>query len=624
MRRHENIFFCILIFISINTFHVSVFAQERSQQLISSTKADTWVATDALGRSLVTGSQGGTIRKDKFVGIFYFVWHGAHGYDKGEGKRANGNVLDKLPSDTVSPYDINKIIAKTPDDPKYGPDRAWHYWAEPYFGYYLPDDEWIIRKHGQMLSDAGVDVIIFDVTNAFIYFQQVAKIAKTYEAMRKEGMTTPSIAFMTNAAPERQVQRLYDTIYKKGLFKDLWFYWKGKPLILSPPEGLNAETKDFFTVRQSWAWKDHWNNWFGNGKDKWPWMDHTPQAYGWHESPEKPEEISVCIAEHPIYFDVGRSFHHGAEPKLDKYNLTPYTALGLHFEEQWKRALEVDPEFVFITGWNEWVAMRFKSDRDVMFLENKPLKFAGKPIKKGDTYFVDEYNKEFSRDAEPMKGGFGDDYYYQMVNFIRKYKGSRPVPQATINHNVKVDGKFADWSKVMPVFHDDEGDTFHRKHAGWGRIKEYVNNTGRNDIIEAKAANDKKYIFFYVKTASGLTQWNDRDWMNLYIKVKGDSTGNREGFNYRINANPLSKHVTSLEGCQGDWKWKKIANISYAYQGNELELNVPKQLLKIHSNAFTLDFKWTDNSPVNGDLMNWWDKGDAAPNGRFCYRYIKK
>ena len=65
------------------------------------------------------------------------------------------------------------------------------------------------------------------------------------------------------------------------------------------------------------------------------------------------------------------------------------------------------PKFVFVTGWNEWVAQRFSS-------------FAGYTA---PTIFVDLFSQEFSRDIEPMKGGYGDNYYFQLVNYIRKYKG---------------------------------------------------------------------------------------------------------------------------------------------------------------------------------------------------------
>ena len=42
------------------------------------TYSDTWGATDALGRVLPGYEQVGAPRKDRFVGVFYFLWHGAH------------------------------------------------------------------------------------------------------------------------------------------------------------------------------------------------------------------------------------------------------------------------------------------------------------------------------------------------------------------------------------------------------------------------------------------------------------------------------------------------------------------------------------------------------------------
>lgn len=583
-------------------------AQTESKQLRSSTQADTWVATDGMGRSLTTGVQNGSIRKDKYVGVFYFLWHGAHGYDHISQTQPDEGVMPKLPGDTVSPYDISKLLAQNPENPKYGPVSAFHYWGEPYFGYYLPDDEWIIRKHAQMLSDAGVDVLIFDVTNASIYLPQVTRIAQTYRTLRKEGKSTPSIAFIVNSNPLKTVQRLYDNIYKKGLFKDLWFYWKGKPLLLCPPEGLTDETRSFFSSRHSWAWSKG-QEWFGNGKDKWPWLDHTPQSYGWHESKELPEQISVAIAEHPVS-NIGRSFHDGKEPEIKR------SGEGLYFAEQWKRALEVDPEFVFVTGWNEWVAMRFDNGAAKDFL--------GKPIKKGDTYFVDLYNEEYSRDAEPVKGAFNDNYYYQLIDNIRKYKGSRSLPVYKKTGKMNIDGSFKDWKNADAVFKDDKGDTFHRKNLGWGRIKEYVNNSGRNDIIESRIISDENYIYFYVKTASDLTNRNSKNWMHLFISINDKSKPNWQGFNFLVNHQPLKGNTTTVEKSTGGWAWQQIAKIIYAANGNAIELKIPKKVLGIKSDTFTIDFKWDDNSVWDGNPMQWLDQGDTAPNARFRYRYIKK
>ena len=575
------------------------------QGLLVAAQADTWVATDALGRKILPEEKG--IKKDRYVGIFYFIWQGAHGYDRNDGTNSTEGVKDKKTTDTVSPYDISKMLAKNPTNPEYGPIHAFHHWGEPYFGYYLSDDEWVIRKHGQMLGDAGVDVLILDVTNASIYLPQVTKIVETFRKMQNEGATVPKIAFIVNSIPERTVSKLYERIYKKELFKDFWFYWKGKPLLLCPPEALTAEMKTFFSSRQSWAWTKG-QKWFDDGKDKWPWLDHTPQSYGWHERKDQPEQISVAVAEHPMS-NIGRSFHNGKQPERKQ------PGKGLYFAEQWKRALAVDPEFVFITGWNEWIAMRFDNGASEYFLVNK--------IPKGETYFVDLYNDEYSRDAEPVKGAFNDNYYYQMVDNIRKFKGTRPAPVYYKTNKIRVDGNFADWENTEAVYADDRGDTFHRKHAGWGRIKEYSNTTGRNDIIETRVSSDNTNVYFYVKTAAQLTPWTDNDWMHLHVSVDGSALPGNAGFQFLINGNSTKEGTTSIQVYR-DNKWSSIGNISRNYQGDELELSVPKKLLGLKGKQFTLDFKWSDNSPLHNDGMNWLDKGDAAPNARFAYRYIKR
>ncbi len=594
----------LAVSVSVFCIHANLSAQETSKNLISSSKADTWVGKDDLGRVLPINQK---LKTDKYVGMFYFIWQGAHGYDQhGEGMRKDEGVIQKSGEEKDSPYDISKMLKENPNDPKYGPINAFHHWGEPYFGYYLPDDEWIIRKHAQMLSDAGVDVLILDVTNAAIYLPQVTKIANIYREMRKEGLSTPYFAFIANSRPEVTVNRLYENIYAKGLFKDLWFYWKGKPLLLAPPENQSKEVVEFFNIRQSWAWsKDQ--KWFADGKDKWTWLDHTPQSYGWHESKDKPEQISVSLAEHPMY-NIGRSFHDGKEPDIKQ------PAKGLYFEEQWKRALAVDPEFVFITGWNEWVAMRFDNGNAKNFL--------GKPIKKGETYFVDLYDEEFSRDAEPMKGGFGDNYYYQLVDNIRKYKGTREISSFQEINKIEIIGDFKDWDKVKAVFYDDKDDTIHRNHPGYGNIKEYINNTGRNDIVEAKVATDEEYISFYVETTQAITGYGTPNWMNLFISVKDQVAPNWEGYQFLVNANPTNEQTTNISKSLGGWKWENVTNISYKTKGNKMEVKILKKSLNISGQDFTLDFKWADNVPAKDGILNFLDKGDAAPNARFNYRYI--
>lgn len=126
----------------------------------------------------------------------------------------------------------------------------------------------------------------------------------------------------------------------------------------------------------------------------------------------------------------------------------------------------------------------------------------------------------------------------------------------------------------------------------------------------------------HVKTAKPLTSRDSPNWMRLFISIKDSKRPLWAGFQYLVNRAPASDSITEIEECTGGWNWRKIATISYRTQGNKLEMIIPKKIVGITGNVFTLDFKWSDNSPLDGNPMDWLDKGDTAPNGRFAYRYI--
>ncbi len=553
------------------------------------TYSDTWVATDAPGRSLPQFSDTGGVKKDRAVGIFYFLWLGQHGR-------------------TV--YDNTRIIAENPTDPHYGPAGAYHFWGEPLFGYYQADEEFVIRKHAQMLADAGVDVMIMDVTNAITYPKVYLAVCKVLTEMRAVGLKTPAIAFLANSRSAKVAQTLYDDFYSKNLYADLWFRWKGKPLLLAPDKELSPEVKAFFTLRQSWAWSQP-RGWFGDGRDKWTWVDHYPQKAGWHDGPDKPEEISVATAQHPVS-NIGRSFHDGKEPPADQ--ISPEK--GLCFAEQWKRALEVDPEFVFITGWNEWIASRFIS-------KEGNQTFLGKRVGKGGTFFVDQYSQEFSRDIEPMKGGHGDNYYYQMVENIRRYKGVRELPPVS-PRAIVLDGKFDDWKDVQPEFRDTIGDPVHRDAEGYDKATRYKNATGRNDLVAAKVSYDAVSVYFYVRTKDAISASTDPNWMMLFIDTDHDASTGWLGYDFVINRNsggdgkgPLERHAGG-----GKYAWTSAGQVQYRVAGNEMELAVPREAMGIRSLPATLDFKWADNIQQTGEASDFMLNGDAAPNDRFNYRAV--
>ena len=101
--------------------------------------------------------------------------------------------------------------------------------------------------------DAGVDMLIFDATNGFTYDSEREALCHVLEQMKAEGHCVPQIAMFAYAQHNAVVQHLWETFYKPGQHRDLWFQWKGKPLILTPPAGLSEEVKAFFTIRTSWA-----------------------------------------------------------------------------------------------------------------------------------------------------------------------------------------------------------------------------------------------------------------------------------------------------------------------------------------------------------------------------------
>ncbi|MGQ8337478.1 DUF5722 domain-containing protein [Sunxiuqinia sp. A32] len=574
-------------------------------------QSDTWVATDALGRELSTTEECSDPKDDRFVGMFYF--------------------LTKIhPGEEGFSNDVSKILKENPDNPKWGTGK--HYWAEPEIGYYLSYDEWVIRRHAYQLSDAGVDVVIFDVTNDKTFPEVYLPICKVWRQMRKEGERTPYITFLGS---EISINQLWTDFYKKGMYPDLWFYWKGKPLLLYGQHEVpvrnkvndiefSEDIKKFFNLRQSWAWTSL--PWYDDGHDEWPWVDHFPQTIGWHESPDKAENVPVAVGQHPLS-NIGRSFHQFHQPETDKYDLTPYTDQGLHFQEQWDYALKVDPEFIFVTGWNEWTASCKVMEENVTeellkwkFYPGAHLGRAGKELKAGDRYFLDQYNQEYSRDIEPMKGGHTDNYYYQLISNVRKYKGARKGPDAGEMRTIDLSKGFDQWKDIKTVYYDHVGDVAERNSQGEGKSGVYKNSTGRNDIIESKVARDEDNIYVYVKTMEALTLYSDNNWMLLYIDADQNKSTGWEGYDYLINSEILSENKTTVK----DWvknKWKKLDEVSYTYSGNELMISIPKSLIEEEKVSF--DFHWTDNIQELNDINEFFLNGDNAPERRFNYRYAE-
>ncbi|NJM37027.1 MAG: hypothetical protein HC845_03650 [Akkermansiaceae bacterium] len=555
--------------------------------------ADTWVATDSLGRSLPTFADVGPPRANRQVGLFYFIW-------------VNNSVSNK---GNVPVHDITKILEEEPNNPKWGPPGSFHFWGEPELGYYTIKDPFVLTRHRSMLTAAGIDTLVLDQTNSYVYPDEMLAVFENLEQGRLQGLPVPKVAAMHNSSPENSVPKLYEALYGPKKYPDLWFKWLGKPLLLSNPEKLSPEIKEFFTIRHSWAWSK--DKWFADGRDKWTWIDWAPQKAGWHESPDKPEQISVCVAPHPLD-GRGRS----ALPGQDSAIVPPdklRTAEGVYATGQWQQALKVDPPFIFVTGWNEWIAQRQTWGKP-----HKPKQLAYKKLGEGDSYFVDQLNQEFSRDIEPMKNGHGDNYYYQLVANVRRYKGVRP-PVVPVTRPITIDGSFDDWKGVQPEFRDFKGDTLHRDHIGWNKTLRYVNTTGRNDIIRSHVSPSKETIAFHVTCASAISPSSDPQWMRLFIDVDQDIKTGWKGYDLLVNRSSPSKAGLSVHQIT-DKGSSELSRVPYAVNGANLEFSLPRALFK-SADKLSFDFKWADNQQKDGDILEFAINGDAAPDRRFNYRY---
>lgn len=574
---------------------------------------DTYSATDGLGRTLPSNEEVGDLREDRFVGIFYWDWH--VGQSKTVKKIVNVNDIVEQYPDSV--HDLNF--------PLWNDFAVPNFWNESIYGYYKTDDRWVIRRQAEMLANAGVDVIFFDNSNEkFTWKDSYDVVFDVFAQARIDGVKTPKIAFLLPFADGEntaaQLRMLYDDIYSKGRYQNLWFYWKGKPLIMAYSGEISAsddktdkEIAEFFTFRAAIPEynksADDKRQAFSKPlrKDKntyWSWLSVYPQVI--NTTPDgHVEQMAVGTAQN-FSKEAGLTAMNGenvfGRTYTDKngYDTSENAVLfGPNFKEQCERALEIDPEFVFITGWNEWIMGRFEEWCGVT------------------NAFPDHFNDEFSRDIEPSKGKLGDNYYYQMVDFIRRYKGVRAVDADTENKTITC---AADWASVKGCY-AYKGNTFDRDADGYADTH-YTDTTGRNDFTKVKVASDRDNIYFYAECADVITPSTDGLWMRLLLDVC-DSGENWAGYEYIINRSSPVGGKAAVERSTGGFNWENVGQADIAVDGNSLYIAVPKTVLGIEAEQYTVNYKWCDNTLAGGDINDFYLHGDCAPGGRFNYVYKK-
>ena len=576
---------------------------------------DTWVSVDDVGR--VSGTDNGAVN-DKKVGIFYFLWH------------------DPIHADEDTIYDHTKAYYEGGQNAlinvlSQGSEGFGHYWAEPYFGYYRSDDEWIIRKHAYQLMAAGIDFIFIDATNGITYENTYETLLRVWSEMRAEGHNTPQICFHCGDDSDvaaGSYKALWKNLYSTGRYEDLWFKYNGKPLIFLPYwfyKSLPEEQQDFFTSRRSWAnTNDSWYT-YHEGKACWPWADMYPQSPGLSETGEVEQMVvmSGFWANGSYGTNAGRSYSYknGGQPGGGNFGFDLVeqgtSGLGIAFEEQFDYAIEQDPGLIMLVGWNEWWAGRWEAGGAT----GQTIANTYKVTNDNNwtrNYYVDAFNPEYSRDIEPVKGLFNDNYYYQMVQNIRQYKGSRAPLSAFGQRPIDMAGVQSQWDMVGPEFRDYVGDIAHRDHMSYVGQIHYTNETGRNDLATAKVSRYGDDVWFYIECAAAITAPEGTNWMNLYVNADCKQETGWYGYDYVINRDRDGSACSIMKFSDGKWEMTEIGRADYVVNGKYMVIKLDAEALGLGD---TFDFKWADNSVDDGDIMQFIDLGDTAPNDRFNYRY---
>lgn len=412
--------------------------------------------TDDLNRTLPQNAAVGNPASGKTVAMFYFLWQG-----------------HKTSPTTFNKYDLTEIVANHPTVLNNFNDANWgstdfiypaYYWGQSIYNYLKGDDYWVHLKNVQLLTDAGVDLLVLDATNGIVYVEESNALMMAIDAVKAQGKNPPKIAFYTNTYGDtvpisgNAMQIIYNNFYKSGApyyHPDTWFNLSDKPLIIGKTaESVGRDYQNFFTYRES-QWPTD-----APKTNGWPWIEFVRPQRVYSNSSGQREIINVSVAQHPnlavcmggaaFYGGQGiwgRSYRYGSNgnPATE----TPY---GHNIQEQWDYAISQNVPFVFVTGWNEWIVGRWPS------IDGNP----------NHSLFVDLASAEFGRDIEPsLTGNIKDNYYMQLVANIRKYKG---IDSSLLLSDSTTITNMNSWTSVTPVYSDYTGDVVSRNHPSGLRL----------------------------------------------------------------------------------------------------------------------------------------------------------
>ena len=560
------------------------------------------VGVDQFGRAF---DRIGGFRDDRQVGMFFWPWIGQ---PYASGVYDATKILQMADGKNILFHKYDDVIS---------PNGQAHWWGEPLWGYYNSDDEWVLRKQMQMITMAGVDFIFFDHTNAVIYDKVVLQVCKVIDEMQKEGWNPPKIVSYTHSRSFQTVRGLYNLLYKPGRYPNVWYMYEGKPLIIAytnpaddraeaasrgdtsyDPGQLDAEILDFFHFfKPNWPSDPTYPNGFTWIEWKFPQPYHTESKM-----------MNVTVASHPMVpmsFSLTRenwtNWGRGWNPSL-RQNIAEDVDKGTFFQAQWDEAVKADPPMVSVGGWNEWIAYKQLYD--------------------GEYMLCDAASKEYSRDIEPMKGGYEDAFYLQLIRNVRRYKGSQEgLREAQPEKTIDIGGDVAQWSDVGYVMKNTDAAFIARNAYGNTQKVHYAQPAPADKLLEVRVAHDAENIYFYIKGKEAFSKPTQMgNWLNIYIGVGEVALKAWESYDYVVGREVYGDKATVQKIAAG-YKFSDCGQARLLRSGDIIQLAVPRSALSIGGEK-QFYFKVAMGVDNPSDIMNTYTSGSAMPMGRLSYMYI--
>lgn len=589
-------------------------------------------ATDKFGREIAPMGYLKTDR-ERFVGLFYWMWISNTNY-------YYHNIFDctKLMATEEGAAAFWNIDPSNAAYQQLSQIGAFHFTNEPLYGYYNSSDPWVITRHMELFILAGIDFIFLDTSNSLIYdedirgsqFEGVVKapsytLLDTMLELYEKGWDVPKVVFLTNTRSGERVEEIRRAFYDSGKYEALWFKPDGvRPMIIATTEQndgasdtwgdvnkfvpVSAADQLYFDVKET-----QWPN-KGSKPNGFPWISNrAPQTYH-----EESKAISVSVAQHgnlgfTDMIDRNSRGYNYKEQKVEEN-----WQLGQNFENQWDTVFSLeekgkDVTFVNVTGWNEWVGMKFGN------LDSKAV-------------MVDNFYGQYTRDIEPDKTLYQDTTLLQLTRNLRKFK-YEPAAE-TYLWKTKTVRAFEDFEDVPAVYVDFGGDALARDYWSFD-VKPtgpyYTDATDRNDILETRVVHDGTNLYFLVTTKEDVTAYGSGDnWMNILIKTEASTEDNSfAGYNFAVNRAP-DGNTTSVEKSTGGWNWESAGAAELLVEGNRMMITVPLSTLGLSADNVKFSFKVSDNvqkpswfaaEDAEHDILHYYATGDSAPLGRYSYSY---